>query len=128
MIVYILQLLCSMFIEQFKIFLKSNTCYVPVHFMYRAEFQLARASSTVQLYKYKSEAKRDCTPDKWSPSSEIYVNSRLPVPQFMDPTVLFINFKKSINIVFKRRLENVFSFSKKGLHLSILSKTWLCTF
>ena len=41
--------------------------YIPVHYMYRTEGQAVQ-------YKYRlHEAKRDCTPNEWSPSSEIYV-------------------------------------------------------
>ena len=51
---------------------QTSSQYIPVHFMYWATFQLARA---VQ-YKYRLyEAKQDCTANECSPFSEIYVSS-----------------------------------------------------
>ena len=48
---------------------ESDSQYIPVHFIYRAEFQLDRASMV--QYKYSLyETKRDGTPNKWSTSSK----------------------------------------------------------
>ena len=48
--------------------------YIPVHFTYWVEFQLARASSTVQIQTIWCKTGLY---SKWSPSSEIYVSSTI---------------------------------------------------
>ena len=69
-------IILNYFKKKFPLNVKINVCfniprYIPVNFMYRAEFQ---PSGQKVQYKYRQyEAKRDCAPNERSPSSDIYL-------------------------------------------------------
>ena len=67
--------------------------YIPIQFMYWAEFQLARTSST------NIRQKRDGTPNEWSPSSKNFYDIGIRKYEFVTKTQFLLKYNIPTSIL-----------------------------